>query len=228
MTRCTVWWAIPLEGERFYELLDARERERHSAYRREADKSRFLTGRALAKHVVGEQLGIAPQDVRFDASCADCAGQHGPPRVPGAPLALSITHSGDRVAVAVTSGPGVGLDVESNREDVDAGLVDHALNSTEQAALLTLPEADRAAAFVTYWTRKEAALKATGEGLRVDLRALTFTPANEPAELIASTHAALRPERVRMADLAPGDGYRAALAVLTAQALDVTEKWWAP
>jgi 4'-phosphopantetheinyl transferase len=228
VTRCTVWWAFPLQGERLHGLLDARERERHAAYVREADRSRFLTGRALAKHVVGERLGIAPGDVRFDASCADCTEQHGRPRVPGAPVALSITHSGDRVAVAVTSGPAVGLDVEGDRVDVTAGLIDQALNSAERAALLTLPQESRAAAFVTYWTRKEAALKATGEGLRVDLRALTFAPANEPAQLLASTHERVRPEGIRMADLAPGDGYRAAVAVLTSRELDVTEKWWAP
>jgi 4'-phosphopantetheinyl transferase len=217
-----------LKDERFHALLDSGERERFAAYRQRADKSRFLTGRVLAKHVVGERLGIAPGGVRFDASCTDCAQQHGPPRVPGAPVALSITHSGDRVGVAVTSGPALGLDVESVRDSVDPGLIDYALGGVERSALLELPQERRAVGFTTYWTRKEAVLKATGEGLRIGLKALTVAPADEPATLLASTYDGLRPDGIRMADLAPGDGYRAALAVSTSRELDVTEQWWAP
>ncbi|MGW7362908.1 4'-phosphopantetheinyl transferase family protein [Streptomyces sp. NPDC054841] len=228
MTECTVWWAAPLTDRRLHALLDAHERRRYADYRQEADRSRFLTGRAIAKYVVGELLGIAPGGVRFDASCADCDEQHGPPRVPGTPVALSISHSGDRIGVAVTAGPAVGLDVEAPRADVDDALIGYALNAGERATLRALPAGRRAAGFVGYWTRKEAVLKATGRGLRIPLRSITLAPPDEPAGLLASTYAGLRPDRMRIADLDPGDGYRAAVAVSTSQELDVTEKWWAP
>ncbi|OQO92659.1 4'-phosphopantetheinyl transferase [Saccharomonospora piscinae] len=226
MIECVVWWAEPITApEAALALLDPPERDRHAAYRRAEDKQRFLTGRALAKTVAGEALGLPPSSVHFDATCTDCGKQHGPVRVPGAPLALSISHSGDRVGVALTSGTPVGLDVESAARDADDGLIEYALNDTERAGL-PAAKAERTRAFFTFWTRKEALMKATGRGLRIPLRALTVSGADEPARLLASDDSALDPGGTRVADLDPGPGYRAAVVLLTSDEIDVTERWW--
>lgn len=225
---CAVWWAEPVDGPGLRDLLDPAERQRYEGYRQEVDRRRFVTGRALAKQLVAERLGGEVAAVHFDASCADCAKQHGPPRVPGAALALSISHAGDRVGVAITDGAAVGLDVETTSRKVEQSLIDYALNETERAALAGLPEQRRAAGFFAYWTRKEAAMKATGRGLRIPVRSLTFAPPDEPARLLASADAGLTPAGVRMADLDPGPGHRAALAVLGTGELRVAEHRWHP
>ncbi|WP_435582465.1 4'-phosphopantetheinyl transferase family protein [Amycolatopsis thermoflava] len=229
MIECAVWWAVPLPNEpRYLDLLDDVERDRHGGYRKEIDQRRFLTGRVLAKTVAADLLGRAPDDVSFDATCDDCGKPHGRPRVPGAGFDLSISHSGERIGVAVTSAVPVGLDVETATRRAEDSLIAYALNETEVAALDSLTDAERVAAFFRYWTGKEALMKATGRGLKIPLRSITLAGPGEPPRLVASADPALDPARARLADLDPGAGYRAAIAVLSDDELKVTERWWSP
>jgi 4'-phosphopantetheinyl transferase len=218
---------LPAE-ERFLRLLDDVEQGRFEAYRQEADKRRFLTGRVLAKTVAAERLGIPLESVKFDATCEDCGKPHGRPRIPGADLALSISHSGELIGLAATPSIPVGLDVETTTRRADDGLIEYALSPAETASLAGLPEEDRAAAFFVYWTRKEAVMKATGKGLRIPLKSITFSRHDEPARLVSSDDPALDPATTRLADLKAADGYRAAIAVLTTDELSITEEHWTP
>ncbi|RSM42526.1 4'-phosphopantetheinyl transferase [Amycolatopsis balhimycina DSM 5908] len=229
MMEIVVRWSSPLPAEeRFLRLLDDVEQGRFAAYRQEADKRRFLTGRVLAKTVAAERLGVPVESVKFDATCEDCGKPHGRPRIPGADLALSISHSGDLIGLAATPSIPVGLDVETTTRRADEGLIEYALSPAETASLAGLPAEDRAAAFFVYWTRKEAVMKATGKGLRIPLKSITFSRHDEPARLVFSGDAALNPATTRLADLKAADGYRAAIAVLTTDELSVTEEHWTP
>lgn len=222
MIECAIWWATPVPNEqRYLDLLDEAERGRHAAYRREIDQRRFLTGRAMAKTVLAARLGMPPASVVFDATCEDCGKPHGKPRLPG--VEFSISHSGDRIGLAVTSAP-VGLDVETDDRKADDGLISYALNETERRALADLSAAERTAAFFQYWTRKEAVMKATGKGLRIPLQSITLAGAT----LVECTDPALDPATTRLRDLAPGKGYRAAVAVLTTEEPTVSETAWTP
>jgi phosphopantetheinyl transferase len=95
----------------------------------------------------------------------------GKPELEGSELAVSLTHSGDVVLVAVAGAGAVGVDAELLRPDA-AGwtLVDHALTVSERARLEAVPVPDRAESFLQTWTRKEALLKAAGTGLGIDPR----------------------------------------------------------
>jgi 4'-phosphopantetheinyl transferase len=110
-------------------------------------------------------LGCAPASVRVTR------GEAGKPELEGSELAVSLTHSGDAVLVAVALGGEVGVDAELLRPDA-AGwrLVDHALTASERARLDAVPAPDRAESFLRIWTRKEAILKAAGTGLGIDPR----------------------------------------------------------
>ncbi|WP_410595409.1 4'-phosphopantetheinyl transferase family protein [Amycolatopsis sp. lyj-23] len=224
-----VRWSSPLPAEeRFLRLLDDVEQGRFAAYRQEADKRRFLTGRVLAKTVAAERLGLALEAVKFDATCEDCGKPHGRPRIPGADLTLSISHSGDLIGLAATPSVPVGLDVETATRRADDGLIEYALSPPEAGHLAGLDAAEKAAAFFVYWTRKEAVMKATGKGLRIPLQSITFSRYDEPARLVSSGDPALDPATTRLADLKAADGYRAAIAVLTTEDLSVTEEHWLP
>ena len=226
---CAVWWATPVaRTDEFLPLLSPLEAERYDGYRQELDQRRFLTGRVLAKTLVAARLGIAPETVTFDATCADCGKHHGPPRLPDAPVRFSISHSGERVGIALTEDTPVGLDVEAANRRAEDSLIDYALSETERRTVHALPEDERADAFFTYWARKEAVLKATSKGLRLPLRSITLTPPSELAGLLSSTDDSLTPESTRLADLTPGPGYRAAVALLTEQEIAVTEHHWSP
>ena len=226
--RCEVWWARPaVETPRLLGLLDDIERERHDAYRQTVDRARFLTGRAVAKAALGTVLGVAPGSVVLDSICPDCGRTHGKPRVvaPGfaGPLPeMSISHSGNLVGVALTAGQPVGIDVEQERDVEVDGLVRMTLSAAEQTAWAAVPEPERDAAFFTYWSRKEAILKATGRGLAIAMTKVTVSPWDAAPRVVDSQASEVDASRMRLAQLDAGSGYRACVAVIGDSELDVT------
>jgi 4'-phosphopantetheinyl transferase len=219
--RCEVWWARPaVETPRLIALLDDIERDRHDAYRQTVDRARFLTGRVVAKAALGTALGIDPAAVRLDSTCPDCGRTHGKPYViaPSGydrPLPeMSISHSGNLVGVAMTPGLPVGLDVEQERDIEVDGLVRMTLSATELTSWGAVPGPDRDAAFFTYWSRKEAILKATGRGLSIGMTKITVTPWDQPPRVTDSQASEVDITRMQLSQLDAGSGYRACVAVI--------------
>ncbi|MET9953384.1 4'-phosphopantetheinyl transferase superfamily protein [Streptomyces sp. NPDC006339] len=195
-------------------LLDDRERRVYESLLREPDRALYLTAHALLRLVLGEALGRDPAGLVF------AAGPHGKPYLEGAGVEFSLSHSGERVAVALTSGTPVGVDVERVTDLVELPLP--VLSAEERAVFDRVPGPERAAAFTAYWVRKEAVLKATGEGLRVDPARLTVSAPDRPAELLGwrgregpRGRDDVQPHLpVRLYDLDAGEGYRGAVALL--------------
>jgi 4'-phosphopantetheinyl transferase len=197
MTEVEVWWGrIEQVRAEFADDLDPVELQRLKAYLRDEDKARFLLGCTIVRRLLARRLSLPAASIKLDRTCPDCGKPHGKVRAEGAEL--SVTHSGDLVGVAISDRP-VGLDVEKVDSGIDVdGLARIALSEAELAALPRNHE--RAHAFTTYWTRKEAIVKATGDGLRTDLRTITGPPAG-----------------FHLTDLDVDPGYVAALAVVSAE-----------
>ena len=114
MTSCTVYLARLDQLRPAHEQwLAAPEAARAARFRLVADRDRFVLATAVLRAAVAGRVGDAPARVPVDRGCEHCGGQHGRPRLPGTGLAASITHSGDVVAVALTEGGPVGVDVEA-------------------------------------------------------------------------------------------------------------------
>ncbi|WP_242613999.1 4'-phosphopantetheinyl transferase family protein [Actinomadura roseirufa] len=219
---CTVRWAVPADEPEMRDLLDGPERERYARFRRPEDKARFVTGRFLARTALAEATGLAPEAIRFITGCPHCGGPHGKPRLHGHGVDFSLSHSGDRVVVALAEGVEVGVDVERESDRDVRRLAEMVLTEPERETLAALPPDGLRRGFVTYWSRKEALLKATGHGLAAPMTGIRVSGPDEPAEVLAwEGEAAVAP--VRLADLRPGPGYAAALAVLTGRPLAVSE-----
>jgi 4'-phosphopantetheinyl transferase len=197
---CTVFWARLADARPAdADLLDPIERERRAAYRHDVDRDRFTTGVALTRVVLGHHLGVDPRAVPLRRDCPSCGRPHGRPRLPdGGPPHLSISHAGGLVAVAVTPGPatGIGVDVEPSTADVD-GLADQVLSAAERVTVGAAPDAVRRT-----WVRKEALLKATGDGLTVPMNSFSADHLDAGVHLHELTW--------------PGRSYVAYLAVLAA------------
>lgn len=210
--RCQVWLASLAAYRPAHEsLLDEVELERLRRYQLAADRSRFTIAAALLRLVAAQQLAIPPQRVAVDRSCPRCERAHGKPvlRGTGAPH-VSISHSAELVALAVTDAAPIGVDVEVVAERDYAGLASVFLAATE-----TMDGPD---AFYTLWTRKEAVVKATGDGLRMPLADVVVGDPAGPARLIrygGSTPACC------MQDLPLEPGYAGAVAVLAEGPLEV-------
>jgi 4'-phosphopantetheinyl transferase len=210
-------------------VLDDAEQRRAAAYRQAGDRDRFALGAALLRIAAGHILGAGAASIPVDRTCADCGQQHGRPMLPGTGLHVSVAHSADLVAVALTRAGPVGVDVEVDaagpavldksgldKSGLDAiGLDAIGLDAIGLACGPTERTQVRSRAdFLTFWTRKEAVLKATGEGLRRPMTDLVVTPPGTPPALVAV--AARQPPPCQLADIPCPDDYLGAAAVLTA------------
>jgi 4'-phosphopantetheinyl transferase len=87
-------------------------------------------------------------------------------------------------------------------------------SARENAVFQRLPKADRPTGFFNCWTRKEAWLKACGDGLTkpLDQFDVTLTP-GDPAQLLTVRNAPAEAARWRLQAFTPAPNYVAALAI---------------
>jgi 4'-phosphopantetheinyl transferase len=196
-------------------LLDPVETVRRATYTAAADRDRFTLGVVMTRIVLGANLGLPPGRIEVDRTCPDCGRPHGQPRLAtGGDVNVSVSHSGDLVVVALAAGRSVGVDVEQLDMARGLDLAEMALSPTERMHLDRLAPTDRWYGFLRYWVRKEAVLKATGEGLRVPLTDLAVSAPDEQPRLVGWTGRPELPVRVSMVDLWCGPGYVASLAIM--------------
>lgn len=188
--------------------LDVHEMARRSRFQMKIDRDRFTLAAALLRAVVAGRIGVPPAAVTIDRSCGNCGRPHGRPRLADREFEASISHSGDIVAVALTTGGPVGVDVQVVATQECHRLIPSVCTPYEQEFVGTSRD------FYTYWTRKEAVLKATGQGLRVPMTDVVITPPEATPSLVALGDQPLPP--CQMADLDLAHGCVGAVAALTA------------
>lgn len=209
---CHVYWA-PLSVLRPHHLavLNAAERQRWLRYHHAEDRDRFGLATVLLRIVTGERLGMAPACVTIERTCSRCLAPHGPPRLPGTNLHVSVSHSGNIVAVALTTAGPVGVDIERISALDPGPLVDTVCATPERRHVRCSQD------FFTYWTRKESILKATSHGLAMPLSSVLVSPPAMPPAL-HSYDGEIGP--TRMIDLSLRSGYAGAATVLTRSSVE--------
>ena len=213
---CRIFWGDRIDLGRRGDLLDPAESARVDRLVRAEDRTRQIAGAALLRLAVGYLANVDPVMISVDRTCDACGQPHGRTRLVGIDLHASISHSGDRVAVALTRAGPVGVDVE-RISPIEVGvLASEVLAPGEQAI--------SARDFFTYWVRKESVVKATGDGIPAGLERVRVSRPSEPAFLLDYPGRSLR--AVTMADLSPGDDYAAAATVLAPGPIIVTELPW--
>ncbi|WP_174299528.1 4'-phosphopantetheinyl transferase superfamily protein [Caulobacter sp. S45] len=158
------------------DLLDEAERARALRFQHEADRIAYAAAHALLRALLSEVAGGAPRNWRFVRSPT------GKPRLDGADggpdLRFSLSHARGMVACAVAPGIDLGVDVEPLSPMPDGLVLARASFSVREAdGLQALAEPARSDAFVHLWTLKEAAHKASGQGLQDRMEHPEFEPA---------------------------------------------------
>jgi 4'-phosphopantetheinyl transferase len=116
--------------------------------------------------------------------------------------------------IAVARGRAVGVDIEAVRPLPELDLmIAEVCTQRERAALRALPDAERLVAFFEIWTRKEAVLKARGDGLGASLDRVEVALPGEPARLLRLDGDPQAAKRWSLRALTPAPGYVAALVV---------------
>lgn len=189
-------------------LLSVPERARAERFVREQDRLGFIASHAGLRCVLGDALGVAPRQVRIEAQ-----PHHKPRLAAETGVHFNLTHAGGVALVAITRHAPLGVDVEPLRSISDMALVaERVFCDAELAAWHAVSDRQRKYAFFCGWTRKEALIKATGEGFRADLKAfcVALDPAARPA-VLASPAADEPPWQ--LAHIEPQDGYVGAVAM---------------
>jgi 4'-phosphopantetheinyl transferase len=147
-------------------ILDASERHGIAGIEGHDDRRLAIAGRAFLRLTLARYLGVPPAQIPVSRANSG-RPEIGLP-VRERPIHVSLSASGNLVALAVTEDGPVGVDVEplSGRR-FSPDLADVVLSEREERALEAIPEEFRLAWLVRTWVAKEAVLKALGVGLSV-------------------------------------------------------------
>jgi 4'-phosphopantetheinyl transferase len=173
-----VWSAVlDRPAEELRELLSDDEKARADRFVTPALRGRFTIGRSVLRTLLGRYLDRDPAEIEFAYSA------RGKPSVNG--INFNLSHSGGLAVYAFGHGCEIGIDIETIRASDD--LLDVARRffaANEYAELATLDPSEQTDAFFRCWTRKEAFLKATGEGIAAALDRFEVTlRADDPPAL---------------------------------------------
>ena len=156
--------SMEVAESKWRELLSSDERERAARFHFERDRQHYCAARALLRTLLGAYLEAAPQELSFQYSDKGKPGLAS--RYRGCGVAFNVSHSGDFALLGFTRRSDIGVDIEQIRDDFDtAAIARRFFSAREQDQLSRLPADQQHHAFFRCWTRKEAFIKALGEGL---------------------------------------------------------------
>jgi 4'-phosphopantetheinyl transferase len=211
-------------SEQLNRVLSEDERERAERFHFDKDRARFVYARSVLRVLLGRYLNVPPADVTFRY------GRTGKPELSPAfhetNLQFNLSHSHGQLLFAVARHCAVGVDIEMIRPETDIErIAERFFSFAETEQLRAVNGLGKRTAFFNGWTRKEAYLKARGEGIGegLDQFAVSLIP-GKPAQLLFDWRDPDAVSRWSIFDLATPSGFSAALVV---EGADLTLKRFA-
>ena len=221
-------WAVDLDTKELahYEaFLSVDEQERASRFRFERDRHRYIVGRGCLRYLVGQYLAISPAKIVF------AYNDYGKPYLRAQPeqpdLRFNVTHSQQFALLGLTWGRRLGVDIEVIRPFADlADLVSRFFAPEEVSVWKTVQPAQQIEAFLYGWTRKEAFIKAIGDGLSypLDQFVVSLHP-SEQARLIAIGNSLSAAQNWKVISLRPFPQTIAAIVVENSEDTNIKNQW---
>ena len=229
--RVDVWRVMldePTATDSDASVLSPDEIARAGRFQFEKDRIHFTRCRSALRQLLAGYLAIPAAEVRFEyltSGKPQLAAEQNPRT-----LQFNVSHSANMALIAVGREHRLGVDIEKIRYEVDTtSLAERFFSLRERGGLQRLPDHLRVPGFFACWTRKEAFLKATGEGLSFPLADFSVTthPDLDPEleEISGKTEAG---KKWFLADLSVVDGYRAAVALEHSPSRLKTYAWNGP
>ena len=195
------------------EVLSAEERQKAERYRVERPRSNFILSRGTLRFLLGERIGIKPQALRFRYA------EYGKPLLdePGIDLHFNVSHTEGVALIGIADCREIGVDVERILPSTEARkLSERFFSVREREFLQELSGEELQTAFFRCWTRKEAYIKARGEGLSLPLDQFDVSVApGETQALLATRPDNSEAARWMVRDISLGPEYAGALALAT-------------
>ncbi len=199
--------------QKLNQTLSIDERERAERFHFDQDRKRFIAGRGILRTILGCYLGVEPSLLHF------CSGKNGKPRLAhtlgNGTIHFSLSHSEGIVLYGFTRGREIGVDIERVRDIPEMDQIAEQFFSVKENDIFrSLPENKKKGAFFNCWTRKEAFIKAIGDGFSrpLDKFDVSLVP-GEPARLLSIEGDSKEASRWSIQDLKPPSGFAAAFAV---------------
>jgi len=214
-------WTLPLEdttsAHSLREFLSPDELERASRFRFEKHRAQYLLTRGTLRSLLGSYLGISPHEIAFQYS------EYDKPRLKGDQnLDFNLSHTEGMAIFGFTRGHRIGVDIERLRSDFRADeIAERFFSPSERVALREVSEERRREFFFRIWTRKEAFIKALGEGLSHPLHQFDVS-LDDAAALLATRPIASHAARWQLENLRIAPDFIAAAAVELDGAAEVT------
>lgn len=154
----------------FRQTLSPDEQARADRFVSDEVRTRFVVARGILRDILSRYLVQPPVDLQF------VYGRRGKPMLPGTDLRFNLSHSENVVLLGITWGCEIGVDVERIHPipQMETMARDH-FSSYERQMLFSLPSDQRETAFFACWTRKEAYIKAVGDGFALPLTGFDVT-----------------------------------------------------
>ncbi|MFC1896297.1 4'-phosphopantetheinyl transferase family protein [Thermodesulfobacteriota bacterium] len=211
-------WCVSLDlpsstASALYQTLSADELLRAKRFYFSEDRVRFVMCRGTLRSIIATYLGVDPEHLSFEYN------EHGKPALAGAAakslIDFSVSHSRRLCLVAVAHNRRIGVDLEHLRPLHEMmQIAESFFSRREYSALRCLPCSLREEAFFKCWTRKEAFIKAKGDGLALPLD--QFDVSLKSGGHIALLRTSWDPKeacRWSLMEINPGQGYIGAVAV---------------
>ncbi len=204
-------------------ILSPIERQRADRFHFFRDRRRYIVRQGMLRLIIGSYSIVEPHRLQF------YCGYRGKPylkqRQGNAPLQFNLTHSKEIALYALTLGTEIGIDVEYVHDIPDMKKIAAVTySSAENKVLRSLPGNQQKEAFFNCWVRKEAYIKAIGNGLyhALDRFDVSLAP-GEPARIVSVEGSAELASRWLLKSLNPENGYVAAFAT---KGRDVRSSYW--
>jgi 4'-phosphopantetheinyl transferase len=188
-----------------FDFLTDEERNRSTKFVQTRDRNRFIATHSILRLILGRYLESRPEEIKITSGPAGKPSLHG-----NYNLRFNLAHSGELALFAVSLGHELGIDIEHQRaEFIYDEIVENYFSPKERAEFWSLDASLRDDAFYLGWTRKEAYLKACGQGLRVPLHAFDVSLDPNQAAMLTSGDQ----DRWTLRSFSPKPGFMASLVV---------------
>ncbi len=160
-----------IDQQNYYELLNDDEKLKVASFTRPEIQKKFIKTRGVLRKVLAKYLDTKPQEIKIKI------GEHGKPYVENETLFFNLSHTANRLVIAISNSSEIGIDLEQykHRKNLQ-GLVKKCFSEEEKHFWESLSEQQQVMLFYQLWVRKEAFVKAIGRGIAVGLDQCSINP----------------------------------------------------
>lgn len=169
----------PSEIDNFRKILSQDELQKADRYKFDSDRNNYITCRAILRNILSQYSDFSPDEIIFSYT------DKGKPYLNGNEIKFNLAHTNSYAAYAIIKEKEVGIDLEYVRRIPDAlKIASRYFSSAEINELKEISETELDRAFLNCWTRKEAFIKATGDGLSYPLADFSISLNSDLPEIL--------------------------------------------